>query len=132
MKKIFYLCFLMLAAFSISGCASPSNQVEQPATISQEAKLVIDGQEYILDNNLISSTSAYDILVSITAQNNIELQTKQYDFGLLVEAIGDKVNGQDNKYWLYYVNGEMPMVSVDNYEINLGDKIEFKFELSTF
>lgn len=122
----------MLAAFSISGCASPSNQVEQPATISQEAKLVIDGQEYILDNNLISSTSAYDILVSITAQNNIELQTKQYDFGLLVEAIGDKVNGQDNKYWLYYVNGEMPMVSVDNYEINLGDKIEFKFELSTF
>jgi len=59
------------------------------------------------------------------------LKTKTYDFGIFIEAIGDKENGEDGKYWMYYVNEEMPMMAVDKKEIGPGDKIEFKFEKST-
>ena len=45
---------------------------------------------------------------------------------------GIEENGENGKYWLYYVNGEMPMVSADKKELRPGDKVEFKFEKSPF
>lgn len=72
--------------------------------------------------------TAFDLLKNKAEELNIPLKTKTYDIGILVEAIGDKENGEDGKYWLYYVNGEMPMVAADKKEIKPGDKVEFKFE----
>ena len=54
------------------------------------------------------------------------------DMGVLIEAIEGQQNGQDNKYWLYYVNGEMPMTSADQQKIKPGDVVEFRFEESAF
>ena len=132
MKKIYFPLLLLAALLVIAGCTAPNNQVEQPQVEVQESQLVIDGQAYPVNNEYISNTTVYDLLLAITAGNQIQLETKQYDFGILVEAIGDKTNGQGDKYWLYYVNGEMPMVSVDNYQLNPGDTVEFKFEESQF
>jgi hypothetical protein len=61
------------------------------------------------------------------------LQTKDYPgMGILVEQIGDKVNGQDKKYWQYNVNGKMPMIGADKYHLNNNDKIEWFFKESQF
>ncbi len=76
--------------------------------------------------------TAFDLLKNKTEELNIPLKIKTYDFGILIEAIGNKKNGQDGKYWMYYVNNEMPMVSVDKKEIKPGDKVEFRFEKSPF
>ena len=51
---------------------------------------------------------------------------------IVSEIIGDKENGQDEKYWMYYVNEEMPMVAADKKEIKAEDKVEFRFEKSAF
>jgi len=46
--------------------------------------------------------------------------------------MGDKKGGQEDKYWLFYVNGEMAPVAADKQEVKVGDKVEFRFEASAF
>ncbi len=76
--------------------------------------------------------TAFDLLKNKTDDLNIFLKTKKYDVGIFIEVIGDRKNGEDNKYWLYYVNEEMPMVAADKQELSPDDKVEFKFEESSF
>ena len=40
------------------------------------------------------------------------------------------LEGTEARYWMYYVNGEMPMESAGTIEIFDGDIVEFKFEVS--
>lgn len=130
----------------ISSLIMFSDKTEQPISqeeigVSQEnvkkeiVLLVIDDSEgtpRIFEVELNEEATAFDLLRDKAEELDIFLKIKNYDFGILIEAIGDKENGQDGKYWLYYVNGEMPMISVDQQAIESGDKIEFKFEKSAF
>ncbi|MDP2946979.1 MAG: DUF4430 domain-containing protein [Nanoarchaeota archaeon] len=76
--------------------------------------------------------TAFDLLKEKTEEIGLTLKFKTYDMGVFIEAIGDKKNGEDGKYWLYYVNGEMPQVASDKQLLRPGDKVEFKFEKSPF
>ena len=77
---------------------------------------------------IYDSSTAFDVLQSATAVSGLELQTQQFDTGILVEGIGGMISGQDNQYWLYYVNGASTANSVDRQPVVAGDSIEFKFE----
>lgn len=97
--------------------------------------LVIDNSEgtpRTFETEFNQGMTAFDLLRNKAEELNIVLETKSYDFGIFIEAIGDKRNSQDEKYWLYYVNGEMPMVAADKKEIKPGNTVEFKFEKSSF
>jgi len=121
------------------------NKVDQPAyqeearvsqeNIKREVVLVVDdgeGSPKTFEAKFEAGMTAFDLLKKITGESNIILKTKSYDIGVMIEAIGDKKNGESEKYWLYYVNGEMPQVATDKKEIKVGDKVEFKFEKSPF
>jgi hypothetical protein len=54
------------------------------------------------------------------------------EMGILIKQIGDNTNGQDNKYWQYEVNGESPMLSVNNFVPQAGDQILWTFQESEF
>jgi len=102
-----------------------------PENIKQEVFLVIDnGKESPLtfEAEFKEGMTAFDLLKEKTEESNIVLKTKSYDIGLMIEAISDKENGDSGKYWLYYVNGEMPQVAADKKELKIGDNVEFKFE----
>jgi len=63
----------------------------------------------------------------------LQLTTKEYKgLGTLVIQLGEHKNGDDNKYWQYFVNGKMPQVSADKYQLQDGDKLEWKFISSQF
>ena len=101
----------------------------------KKAKLTInDGEKEpkTFEVEFVEGETAFDLLKNKTEELNMVLKTKTYDIGIMIEAIGDKENGQGGKYWLYYINGEMPMVSADKKIIKPGDKVEFKFEKSPF
>ncbi len=103
--------------------------------IEQKVFLVIDdggGLPRSLEAEFKEGMTAFDLLKNETEKINMNLKTKTYDIGIFVEAIGDKENGQGSRYWLYYVNGQMPQVAADKEAINVGDKVEFKFEASPF
>ena len=36
-------------------------------------------------------------------------------------------NGQDDKYWQYWVNGEMPPVGAGRYQLSGKERVEWKF-----
>ncbi len=77
--------------------------------------------------------TAFDLLEQGTKSLNLDLQSKDYgEMGILVEKIGEKKNGDDGKYWMYYVNGQMASVAANKQEIKAGDKVEFRFEKSEF
>ena len=110
-------------------------EVEIEQEVKQELTLVInngeeDAETYISEFN--QGITAFDLLENKAEESGLTLETKVYDFGILIETIGDKKNGDEGKYWLYYINDEMPMVAADKQELNPGDKVEFKFEKSSF
>lgn len=105
------------------------------AEVKEEVNLVIDyGEEEVdsFQSDFKKGMTVFDLLKEEAEKSGLVLKTKNYDIGIFIESIGDKKNGQDGKYWLYYINGEMPMVSADKKELKTGDKVEFKFEKSPF
>ena len=65
--------------------------------------------------------------------SGLEIDYQEYEgMGVMVEAIDGVENGADNKYWMYYLNEEMPMVSCDQQAVSAGDTVEFRFEESSF
>jgi hypothetical protein len=109
------------------------NQISQEN--AKQVELIIDngeGSPEIFQTRLEKDMSVFDLLKNEAEVSNIPFESKNYDSGVFIEGIGDKKNGETEKYWLYYVNGQMPMVSADKYLLKAGDKVEFKFEKSTF
>ena len=113
---------------------------KEEGIISQEklekrVMLVIDGGEElseVLEAEFKEGMTAFNLLGNEAEKLNLTLKFKTYDIGVFIEAIGNKENGEDGKYWLYYVNGEMPQVAADKQLLIPGDKVEFKFEKSPF
>lgn len=134
--SIVILGFLFVAPKKITNHEQSVNQTPLTIPADKNIQLTFDfGNEQKLayaQDNWPEPQTVYDLLTRVTAEQKIIFKTKQYDFGVLVDAIGDKTNGEDNRYWLYYVNGEMPMVAIDKYELKAGDKVDLKFEASAF
>ena len=85
---------------------------------------IIEFQNVELNEN----QTVLDLLRQLAEENQIALITEDYDsLGVLVTAVGDKANGQDNKYWQYWVNGEMPQVGADRFQLTGGERVEWKF-----
>jgi hypothetical protein len=129
----------------ISGWLFFSDKIEKPGfqeeietyqeNIKNNVVLVIDDSQdlfQLFEVDFEEGMTAFDLLKNQTEELGLSLMTKTYDIGVFVEAIGEKENGQDGKYWLYYINGESPMIASDKIEIKPGDKVEFKFEESIF
>lgn len=139
-KRIMVLVILLMSLVLVGvSCQGITNQNQNQNTNTQaalqETTLVIDDgtgnpQSFVLE--VTETTTAYDLLKQATEQAGLTLETKEYDFGISIEAIGDRKGGDDNKYWLYYVNDQPPLVAADKKIIQAGDKVEFKFEKSQF
>lgn len=102
----------------------------------KEVTVIIDYSDGLSENftvELRNTMTAFDVLKKISEEKNIALETKDYqDVGIFIEKIGRKKNRDDSKYWLYYINGKMPMVAADKKRMKAGDVIEFKFEKSPY
>ena len=103
---------------------------KKPQTIS--VKIIADSGEKTIISDYKIGMTAYDALKAGLMKENIPIEVKQYENGIFIESIGGVKNGDSNRYWLYYVNGQMPMVSADKEEVKAADVIEFKFEKSSF
>lgn len=113
--------------------AEENNVIQKAAETEKEVFLTINdggGNLNTINIEFREGMTAFDLLKDGAEKLTLPLKTKNYDIGIFIEAIGDKENGQDGKYWLYYVNGQLPMVAADKEIIKIGDKVEFKFEKS--
>ncbi|MFA5107812.1 MAG: DUF4430 domain-containing protein [Patescibacteria group bacterium] len=116
---------------------APYRSSVKGVSTSAQATVAIQGLEEPLtegvENLPTNGATALDLLNYAAQKNNLELKTKDYgDMGTLVEGIGSVANGTDDKYWAYYVNGTLGQVAADQYQVKVGDAIEFRFEKSNF
>lgn len=145
MKKINILTGILVIGLAVWGwtifsnkdnLTPPQGETGTPETqIKKEISLIIDygeGSPLLAKSEFEEGMTAFSLLNEKAEELSLNIETETYDFGTLIKAIGEKENGEDGKYWLYYVNEEMPMVACDKKEISSGDKVEFKFEKSPF
>jgi len=69
-----------------------------------------------------SGRSALDLLRAVK-----RVETRDYEFGKLVTAIGDRRNGEGGRYWTYLVNGKLSTQAADRYITSDGERIEWRF-----
>jgi gamma-glutamylcyclotransferase (GGCT)/AIG2-like uncharacterized protein YtfP len=138
MKKIYLLFFVPLIASVSFGfflrnrfLASkplPTSLSQTPTPQSESVKIQVDfgdnkiESEYPYDANL----NAFSLLEKIANDKGLTFKTKKYDFGIFVESIGDKI-GSKEKAWIYFVNGNSGGVAADQYKIQKGDFVEWRY-----
>lgn len=143
-KKNIYVIVVTLAIISIAGWFFATTDFKQNDVTTAKSDIVQDleskdvalllddgeGTSKIITATFVKGMTAFSLLKQEVEKLPLALKTKNYNTGVFIEAIGEKENGQGGKYWLYYVNGSLPMISSDKKEIKAGDKVEFKFEKS--
>ncbi len=153
MKKIFFSFLLVFCLLEGVGCAlnktpstSPAekdlNSISQntPAPQDKSSKTEEVALSFNFGNDEVKNftlqingeESVYDLLTKLANQNQIKLETQESSLGILIQAIDGVKNGQDNKYWIYYINGQMANVGVKDQKVSPHDQIEFKFESNPF
>jgi hypothetical protein len=79
------------------------------------------------------NSTVFSLLEELAQRENFKIEFTFYkDMGVLVKSIDGVENGTDNKYWQYWVNGELPMVAADKKEVKGDDKVEWKFATTQF
>ncbi len=75
------------------------------------------------------SSSVFEALLDYGKSNNIEIKyNNNYEFGVFIESIGGIKNGDNGKYWQYYVNNKLGDVASDKKTITMSDIVEWRFE----
>ena len=89
---------------------------------------VLEIDEELFDVEMPEQTeyTAFDVLKFYAEEHGVVLKVKEYDFGIFVEGIGDKI-GDKNNFWLYYVNDKPANASADMVEVKPGDVIKFEW-----
>lgn len=139
-KLILYIAILVLIIVGAYLFLQPNNATPQPSPFTQpiqaESATTVeidyaDGETVSTDVDLSEPQTAISALEYLTGKNDIELETTQYDFGVLVDSIGGKQN-TDKMAWIYFVNGESASVGADQYELKPGDTILWKYTEPTY
>ena|SRR5450759_5269484 len=126
MKKIVVIAIAILAALFIF---SPKTPVVQPPASS--VSVTLDSGSSIATVSGVAAQNAFQALSEAAKKKNLELKTKQYDFGVFVEQIGTIANTKE-KSWIYFVNGKSGTVAADKQSLKAGDTVEWKYITPTF
>lgn len=130
------LCYVILNNFAFDFSSRDFSNPEfsiptsdRSAADIQQVMLVIDfgGQEVVSHSaEHEQGITALSLLMDAAEENNIELKTTEYDFGTMVDSIGEKESSSDMA-WIYFINGESANVGADSYEVVPGDTIEWRY-----
>ena len=84
-------------------------------------------KEYKLDD-ISKQTTVFDIL-----ENNVDIEyNNNYSYGVFIESVDGIKNGDDGKYWQYYINDVLGDVAADKKVLENGDIVEWRFEEMSF
>ncbi|HDS59916.1 MAG TPA: DUF4430 domain-containing protein [Thermoplasmatales archaeon] len=113
---------------------SQENDVSQSGDQPVQATLVItfaNGSVWRYPSLTVHHHNAtvLGLLTAAASQGNFTVETTyygQYD-SLLVGSIAGVENGYQDRYWLYWINGDYGMVGADRQPVQEGDTVEWKF-----
>ena len=137
MKRILFICAALIGFLGISFFVyTKVNPVRNPASTentpvqSSTVSVKIDTNTGTSTVPGVVATNAFDALTEAVKSRDLELKTKQYDFGVFVEQIGTLANTKD-KSWIYFVNGKAGTVAADKQTVKGGDTVEWRYKTPT-
>jgi LPXTG-motif cell wall-anchored protein len=122
MKKIFMLFVLVFALISGS-FQTPIHAAEK----TQETITVFGDAEVLLEETAIKyedKTTAFNALLNLVGSNNLEYS--ESDYGKMITSIKG-LQAKGNFFWAFYINGISAQVGADQYIVQKGDRLSFKY-----
>lgn len=96
------------------------------------ATVIIDFGDGTKSSNIIISehSTVYGFLIEAANIEKYDIKTTYYGLydSIFIDSISTYENGQENKYWIYYINGESGTIGADKQTVKNNDIIEWKFE----
>ncbi len=131
MRKIWNWLVVLLIMVALVGCrqevvsdqSDPNGVGEESSRV--EVSLEVDGQVY--ETEIEVGISVLELLELVSRENGVEVRMKEYSFGSLVEAIGEKENN-DERTWIYYVDGVAGDVGAGEKILAGGERVEWRYE----
>lgn len=117
---------LKLPDFSVRNVFNPDEANISPTVEIKPEILVIDFGNGRRITGQASSQTAYQALVKVAKDNNMNVEVKQYKYGVMVTKIGDIANTQSSG-WMFAVNGKPGQIAADRFVVHPGDNVEWKF-----
>jgi len=142
MKKIFSILAFLFLIFIVSFLIWYKDNGFGPGGLHDLPNENENQQNYLLSfefdkDNIISLEYPYDfsadknifeLTEALANQQNWIFTFDDYgDMGILISQIGEQKNGQDQKYWQFFVDDKQPQISVEKYYPEPGKTIEWKF-----
>lgn len=132
--------FLFGKASNLNLPTSADKSGQEPFAIDESAQTVSmmldfgDGTFQVFDNlKFVQGESLFDITKRVAEDNGIEfIFDPPGEFGVFVRQIKDRKNGQENRYWQYWVNNVQVQLAADRYILKDGDVIEWQFVKSAY
>jgi hypothetical protein len=98
------------------------------------ATLIIDYGDYVVDtyNLEISNATVYSALIQASNHYDFDVGAYYYDNyqSHYIYSINNVVEGENNKFWQYYINGEYGIIGADLQVLKNDDTVEWKYEES--
>ena len=100
----------------------------------ENVSMIITSPSWSLEYQNISTenVTVADLLFECASLKNFTVD-KEFWQGynsFFIEAINDIQNGEEDKYWQYYVNGEFAGIGSSSYLLEDNDVVEWRFEKS--
>lgn len=123
-----FLLFGLFVIFRFSKNTSPTvPSTQQFIQVKPKVTVLVDDSINVATYSGVTASTAYEALVNTAADELFTLKTKQYDFGVFVEQIGELPNTND-KAWIYYLNNKSATQAADKQEVREGDVVRWKYE----
>jgi len=124
---------LILLSFTGTAMHVPQKSeiwLEQADATSVKISIVGDG--WTIGDNIVAypGDTVFLLLETCSQQNGFSFEYTYYEQfdSVLIDSINNDENGDNEHYWQYYVNNDIPMVGCDKYTVSNGDHVEWRFE----
>lgn len=116
-----------LPSVSVRNLPGAENITTSPAIDTNTEFITIDFGNGKKIAGEVATQSAYQALVEVAKTNKLEVASKEYKFGRMVEKVGDTGQSKSH-FWMYSVNGKPGQIAADRYVIHPGDKVEWVYQ----
>lgn len=147
-RKLSKLFLLLSAGVVLGACTTETEEAPVEETV-ESTETTEDGDATETETNSEEVTVTFDIVIDGENVADLSREVTVPEGTYLLDAMHDTYDVVDEdtfittiegyeqdadagRYWLYYINGEMPSVGAADYELETEDQIEWRLEDSEF
>lgn len=128
---------ILIIAIALVGVGLASTGIISTEPLKLDTKkinvtLIIDyGNNEIETYSLeISNATVYSALIQVSNQHDFEVGSYYYDNyqSHYIYSINNVIEGKNNRFWQYYINGEYGIVGADLQVLKNDDTVEWKYQ----